>query len=116
MISFNNDSIRLRVISGFFSRYDRHHLEWIMFASIAVAKSKQKECILIWKLFFTSTIAQFIISWSMKVEIRLSFMLLFCRMARQNLWVTFPCYCYFRIYCQYTDTFMIRCRIQSLLL
>lgn len=68
-----------------------------MFASMAVAKSRQKEWIFIWKDFFTKTMAQFIMSWSMKVGIRVYFMLLFCRMARQNRWVTFPCSCSFKI-------------------
>lgn len=36
-------------------------------ASIAVAKSRQNEWILIWKDFLTNEIDQLIMSWSMKV-------------------------------------------------
>lgn len=85
-------------VSGFFYKKNWQDLEWIILASIAVAKSRQNIWIFVWDDFFTKVRTQLIISFSIYTGIKLSFTLHFCNIARQNRWVTFPFYCYFKIF------------------
>lgn len=80
-------------VYGLFYKYTWQDLAWITFASIAVAKSRQNMWILMWEDFLTSVSTQFMRSCSKKTGMRLSLTLHFCRMARQNRWVTFPLSC-----------------------
>lgn len=85
LITFRMASMIETTISGFFARAYWHHFEWTTLASIAVAKSRQNMCILVYKLFLTRLSTQLIISFSQKALIKLSFTEHFCRIARQNL-------------------------------
>lgn len=91
-------SIIKQTVSGFFYKYNWQDLEWIMFANIAVAKSKQNIWIFVCDDFFTKVKTQFIKSFSIYTEIILSLTLHFCNMAKQNLWVTLPFSCSLRIF------------------
>ena len=74
---------------------------WMILASIAEAKSKQKTWILEVKDLLIRLIVQYIISCSIKVGMMVSFILHFCKMAIQNLCVTLPFSCSFNTYEEY---------------
>ena len=62
---FRMDYIRQQTVYGFFYKYDWQLREWIMFASIAVAKSRQNMWIFVCDDFFTNPNTQFIKSFYM---------------------------------------------------
>lgn len=96
-IYFSMLSMMYRTCSGFLSRVAWHHLECMTLASMAVAKSRQNICILVVKDVLTSFSTQDIRSCSMQVWMIFYFIEHFCKMAKQNLCVTFPFYCSYRI-------------------
>ena len=83
--------------SGFCSRCCMVDGVWITFASIADEKSRQNTWILLVNDFFSRVITQLIISILTNVGIKLSLILHFCKIARQNLWQTDPFSCSLRI-------------------
>lgn len=69
-----------------------------MLASIAVEKSIQNICILVLNELSTSFNTQSINPLSINVAIKFSLTEHFCKIPKQNLWVTFPSSCSYRIF------------------
>lgn len=100
-------SIILKVNYGFYSKYYNVLGVWVIFANIALAKSRQNTCILLFNDNFIKLRVQFIKSILTKVGTTLSLIEHFYKMAKQNLWVTVPFSWSFNIFIIFSITILL---------